>query len=95
LAKLVGYLGEKSEFYKRKFNESGISPQEIRSIEDITKLPITYKQDLRDNYPFGLFTVPKNELQRIHCSSGTTGKPTWWDIQKKMLIYSAKSWRDL
>jgi phenylacetate-coenzyme A ligase PaaK-like adenylate-forming protein len=53
-----------------------ISPQEIRSIEDITKLPITYKQDLRDNYPFGLFTVPKNELQRIHCSSGTTGKPT-------------------
>jgi phenylacetate-coenzyme A ligase PaaK-like adenylate-forming protein len=55
---------------------AGISPQEIRSIEDITKLPITYKQDLRDNYPFGLFTVPKNELQRIHCSSGTTGKPT-------------------
>ena len=46
------------------------------SIEDISKLPITYKQDLRDSYPFGLFTVPKSQLQRIHCSSGTTGKPT-------------------
>lgn len=76
LTDLVGYLGERSEFYKGKFNESGISPHDIRSIDDITKLPITYKQDLRDNYPFGLFAVPKNELQRIHCSSGTTGKPT-------------------
>jgi phenylacetate-CoA ligase len=76
LVNLVGYLEEKSDFYKRKFDELGISTEEIRTIEDISKLPITYKQDLRDNYPFGLFTVPKNELQRIHCSSGTTGKPT-------------------
>lgn len=76
LTGLIGYLEEKSEFYKRKFDELKISPQDIRTIEDITKLPITYKQDLRDHYPFGLFTVPKNELQRIHCSSGTTGKPT-------------------
>ncbi|MDF2932487.1 MAG: phenylacetate--CoA ligase [Chryseobacterium sp.] len=76
LKDLVVYLEEKSDFYKRKFDELGILPQEIRTIEDISKLPITYKQDLRDNYPFGLFTVPKNELQRIHCSSGTTGKPT-------------------
>ncbi|MGI9583724.1 phenylacetate--CoA ligase family protein [Chryseobacterium sp. RRHN12] len=76
LITLISYLEEKSEFYKKKFDELQISPQDIRSIEDITKLPITYKQDLRDNYPFGLFTVPKSELQRIHCSSGTTGKPT-------------------
>ncbi|WP_121462116.1 phenylacetate--CoA ligase family protein [Chryseobacterium defluvii] len=76
LAKLVGYLEERSGFYRGKLNELGISSQDIRTIEDITKLPITYKQDLRDHYPFGLFTVPKNELQRIHCSSGTTGKPT-------------------
>ncbi|MDF2834200.1 phenylacetate--CoA ligase family protein [Chryseobacterium indoltheticum] len=76
LKNLVVYLEEKSDFYKRKFDELGISTEEIRTIEDISKLPITYKQDLRDNYPFGLFTVPKNELQRIHCSSGTTGKPT-------------------
>ena len=76
LVNLVGYLEEKSDFYKGKFDELGISKDDIRSIADISKLPITYKQDLRDNYPFGLFTVPKNELQRIHCSSGTTGKPT-------------------
>ncbi len=76
LKDLMMYLEEKSDFYKRKFDESGISNHDIRTIQDISKLPITYKQDLRDNYPFGLFTVPKNELQRIHCSSGTTGKPT-------------------
>jgi phenylacetate-CoA ligase len=76
LVSLVGYLQDKSDFYRAKFIESGLSPDDIRSIEDIFKLPITYKQDLRDHYPFGLFTVPKNELQRIHCSSGTTGKPT-------------------
>ena len=73
---LMIYLEDKSEFYKSKFLEYGVSSKSISSIEDISKLPITYKQDLRDNYPFGLFTVPKNELQRIHCSSGTTGKPT-------------------
>ena len=76
LVDLVGYIEEKSDFYRGKFEESGMSTGEIKTIEDISKLPITYKQDLRDNYPFGLFTVPKNELQRIHCSSGTTGKPT-------------------
>ena len=76
LANLVGYLADKSAFYQEKFNELGLQSGDIESIEDISKLPITYKQDLRNNYPFGLFTVPKNELQRIHCSSGTTGKPT-------------------
>ncbi|MDX8569597.1 AMP-binding protein [Elizabethkingia sp. HX XZB] len=76
LKNLVAYLDEKSDFYKRKFNESGLASQDIKSIENISKLPITYKQDLRDSYPFGLFTVPKSQLQRIHCSSGTTGKPT-------------------
>lgn len=76
LVNLMEYLNGKSEFYRRKFDELKISPKDIRTIADITKLPITYKQDLRDHYPFGLFTVPKAELQRIHCSSGTTGKPT-------------------
>ncbi|WP_292010098.1 phenylacetate--CoA ligase [Chryseobacterium sp.] len=76
LVNLIGYLEQKSSFYQEKFKAAGISSQDIRSIEDITKLPITYKQDLRNNYPFGLFTVPKHELQRIHCSSGTTGRPT-------------------
>lgn len=63
-------------FYKKKLDEIGLKPDDIRSIDDITKIPFTVKQDLRDNYPFGLFAVPKQELVRIHASSGTTGKQT-------------------
>ena len=65
-----------SPFYKQKFDELGILPQDIKSIDDIAKLPFTKKQDLRDHYPFGLFCVPMSEVVRIHSSSGTTGKPT-------------------
>ncbi|KKB35941.1 phenylacetate--CoA ligase PaaK [Bacillus thermotolerans] len=64
------------EFYRNKFNELGITPQDINSLEDIQKLPFTKKQDLRDNYPFGLFAVSQEEVVRIHGSSGTSGKPT-------------------
>ena len=63
-------------FYKEKFDSIGLKPEDIQSIDDIVKLPFTYKQDLRDHYPFGLFAVPKEELVRIHASSGTTGKQT-------------------
>lgn len=76
LVDLVKYLNEKSNFYQNQFKDLEITPGSVHSIEDITKLPITYKQDLRNNYPFGLLTVTRNELQRIHCSSGTTGRPT-------------------
>jgi len=76
LKNLVKYLEEKSNFYPDKFKELGVSSNDIKSIEDITKLPITYKTDLRNTYPFGMLTVPKSQLQRIHCSSGSTGKPT-------------------
>lgn len=76
LKKLVSRLEKRSKFYPEKFKELGVSSSDINSIEDITKLPITYKQDLRTTYPFGMLTVPKNQLQRIHCSSGSTGKPT-------------------
>ncbi len=65
-----------SRFYKDKFDEMGITPDDIKSLKDIQKFPFTRKQDLRDNYPFGLFTVPMSEVVRIHSSSGTTGKPT-------------------
>ena len=65
-----------SPFYKQKFDELGITPDDIQTLEDIQKLPFTKKQDLRNNYPFGLFTVPMSEVVRIHSSSGTTGKPT-------------------
>lgn len=62
--------------YKKRFDEMGILPGDIKTIEDLNKLPFTYKTDLRDTYPFGMFAVPKEELIRIHASSGTTGKQT-------------------
>ena len=65
-----------SPFYKEKFEERGITPEDIRSLEDLQRLPFTRKQDLRNHYPFGLFCVPMSEVVRIHSSSGTTGKPT-------------------
>ncbi|SNR84653.1 phenylacetate--CoA ligase family protein [Desulfurobacterium atlanticum] len=63
-------------FYRKKFEEANIKPSDINTLEDIKKLPFTVKQDLRDNYPFGLFAVPIEQIVRIHSSSGTTGKPT-------------------
>lgn len=63
-------------FYRRKFNEAGIELCDIKSIDQLKDLPFTEKTDLRDNYPFGLFTVPQNQIIRLHASSGTTGKPT-------------------
>ncbi len=63
-------------FYRSKMQESGLHPEDIKSIDDIKRLPFTTKQDLRDNYPFGLFAVPQSEIVRVHASSGTTGKPT-------------------
>ncbi|KUG03551.1 phenylacetate-coenzyme a ligase [hydrocarbon metagenome] len=62
--------------YKEKMDQLGVKPEDIQRIEDINKLPFTTKQDLRDNYPFGLFAVPMSDVVRIHSSSGTTGKPT-------------------
>ena len=76
LIKMVERCYNNVPFYKKKFDEVGIKPGDIKSIDDITKLPFTIKQDLRDNYPYGLFAVPPEELVRIHASSGTTGKQT-------------------
>lgn len=63
-------------YYRNKMQEAGISPESIGSIDDISRLPFTTKNDLRDNYPFGLFALPMSEIVRVHASSGTTGKPT-------------------
>ena len=63
-------------FYKKAFDEKGVKPSDIRHLEDLQKLPFTMKQDLRDNYPFGMFATPMENVVRIHASSGTTGKPT-------------------
>jgi phenylacetate-CoA ligase len=63
-------------FYRNKMQEVGIHPEDIQSVDDLSKLPFTTKQDLRNNYPYGLFAVPMSEIVRVHASSGTTGKPT-------------------
>ena len=76
LRALVHLAYEYSPFYRRKFKEVGINPWDIKGLEDLPKLPFTKKQDLRDNYPFGMFTVPTSQIVRFHASSGTTGKPT-------------------
>lgn len=75
LVKTVKTCYEKVPFYKKKMDRMGITPDDIKSIDDITKLPFTTKYDLRDEYPFGMQAVPMNEIRRIHASSGTTGKP--------------------
>ena len=63
-------------FYRKKFEENGITPNDIQSLEDLKRIPFTTKEDLRDNYPFGMFAVPMDNVVRIHASTGTTGKPT-------------------
>ncbi len=78
-------------FYEKKFKQAGVTPEDIKSLKDLVKLPTTKKQDLRDNYPFGLFAVPLEGVVRVHASSGTTGKPT-------VVGYTAKdieTWSDL
>ena len=71
----VKYCYENSNFYRIKFENAGITPEDIKTLDDIQKIPFTYKNDLRDNYPFGLVTVPMEEIVELHASSGTTGNP--------------------
>ena len=70
-------LVDRVPFYKRKLAELGVGPDDIRSLDDLRRLPFTTKADLRDNYPWGFLAVPKEQIARIHGSSGTTGKPTF------------------
>ena len=65
-----------SEFYRKRFREAGISAGDIRTLDDLQKIPFTTKQDLRDTYPFGIASIPLSECARLHSSSGTTGNPT-------------------
>ena len=76
LSKLVDRVYHNNAFYRNKMQQLGLIPDDIRTIDDIVKLPYTTKQDLRDNYPFGMFSAPQSEIVRLHASSGTTGKPT-------------------
>ena len=76
LVKTVDRVYHNVPFYRNKMQQLGMEPGDIKGIEDLHKLPFTTKNDLRDNYPFGLFAVPQSEIVRVHASSGTTGKAT-------------------
>ncbi|CAH2932241.1 MAG: Phenylacetate-coenzyme A ligase (EC [uncultured Paraburkholderia sp.] len=72
----LNHAYENSPVYRRKFDEAGIHPSELKTLADLARFPFTTKKDLRDSYPFGMFAVPQERVSRIHASSGTTGKPT-------------------
>jgi len=86
----VAYAYDRVPLYKRKFDEAGIHPTDLRELADLGKFPFTTKEDLRQEYPFGMFAVPQNEVARIHASSGTTGRPTVVGYTKKDLADWAK-----
>lgn len=90
LQQTVKRVYEKVPFYRQKFDELGIQPGEISSLDDLQKLPFTVKSDLRNNYPFGLFAVDQDEIARIHGSSGTKGKPTVVGYTKRDLEHWAE-----
>jgi len=91
LIKLVNHVYNNVAFYRKRMDETGVKPLDIQSIDDIVKLPFTYKTDLRDNYPFGLFAVPMKDIVRVHASSGTTGKPTTVGYTKNDI----ENWREV
>src|SRR5690242_5293167 len=76
LKSLVNRVYAHVPFYRDSLDKAGISPDSIKSLSDLTRLPFTYKQDMRESYPYGLFAAPMEDIVRIHASSGTTGKPT-------------------
>ena len=76
LQQTVAYAYERVPLYKRKFDDAGVHPTDLRELSDLAKFPYTTKEDLRAEYPFGMFAVPQHEVARIHASSGTTGRPT-------------------
>ena len=74
----IRHAYENSPFYRKQFENHGVHPDDLKTLTDLAKFPFTVKQDLRDNYPFGIFAVPREKLSRIHGSSGTTGTPSTW-----------------
>lgn len=91
LKKTLNHVYENVPYYHEKFKAAGVKPVDIRTLEDLRLLPLTTKEDLRQNYPFGLFAVPKNKIVRYHASSGTTGKPTVVGYTKNDI----KVWREV
>ncbi len=96
LKKLIAYIYHKCPVYKQKIDAAGVHPDAIRSIDDLKRLPFTTKEDMRDYYPYGLFSSPQDQIHEIHVSSGTTGNPTlvgytkddlklWGDVMARVL----------
>jgi len=76
LKKTLQHAYDNSSVYKKKFDDAGVHPDDLKNLADLAKFPFTTKKDLRDNYPFGMFAVPQEQMVRVHASSGTTGQPT-------------------
>ena len=91
LKKTVERVYQNVPYYKEKLEEAGIEPGDIKSLNDLSNLPFTVKDDFRKNYPFGLFASPKKDIVRFHASSGTTGKPTVVGYTKKDM----ETWSEL
>ena len=72
----IAHIYNNAPYYRAKCDAAGVSPDDVRSLGDLARFPFTLKSDFRDNYPFGMFAVPREKAVRIHASSGTTGKPT-------------------
>jgi phenylacetate-CoA ligase len=96
LKKLIPYIYHNCPVYRQKLDAAGVSPDRIKSIDDIKRLPFTTKEDMRDHYPYGLFSAPQDRINEIHVSSGTTGNPTlvgytkddlklWGDVMARVL----------
>jgi len=103
---ILNYVYDRVPFYKKKFDEIGIKPSDFKQLSDISKFPTTTKIDLRDNYPFGLFAQPMENIERLHASSGTTGKPivagytrndieTWAEVMARTLTSGGCSKKDV
>src|SRR5919107_798991 len=86
----VAYAYDRVPLYKRKFDDAGIHPADLRELSDLGNFPFTTKEDLRQEYPFGMFAVPQSEVARVHASSGTTGRPTVVGYTKQDLADWAK-----
>ena len=88
---VVRYCYDNVEFYHKRLDACGVSPDKIKTLSDVRYIPFTTKSDIRDTYPYGLFAQPLKRIARIHASSGTTGKPTVVGYTKKDL----DTWSDL
>ncbi len=106
LSSMVRRAYEHVPLYRRKLDEAGLRPEDIRSLADLSRLPFTLKQDLRDNYPFGMFAVPMEQVVRVHASSGTTGKQTvvgythndlkmWGEVATRAIVAAGGSAKDV